>query len=1094
MDPASPPAATGPDLPGSADHGAPAGATSVGASCVRCGAANAAGARFCSQCGVPLTGAPGAGAPSGAERKQVTVLFSDLTGYTTLSERLDPEETREIMGRIFARAADVVGRYGGRIEKFIGDAIMAIFGVPQAHEDDPVRAVRAALELHEAVEVLRPEVERRTGAPIALHSGINTGLVVTGELRFDRGTAGPLGDTINVAARLMALAGSGEIWIGPETRHLVAGVFDLEELGLREIRGKAEPVAVARVRGPSSRLAAPARFRGAFVGRQEELGILIAAVEQVRDGRPAVIGIRGDAGTGKTRLVQELRAHVGDDVQWLEARAYAYAENIPYFPLIDLLNRYWSIDEADRPSAVREKLVAGVAALGAEADRLLPVVGHLYGVSLGDAPPIDREAFPGMLLDAIRRFLDAVARAGPAVACFQDLHWADASTAALLRELSGSLTAPVLLLANYRPGYTPPPGTRVIDLGELSPRQTRQLLASLLDGEPPEALVRFIEARAEGNPFYVEEVVNALVETRTLARRDGAWALERPLEEAGVPPTIRGVIAARIDRLDERRRRVLRDAAVVGRQFLYAVVAQVTRESGDLAPSLAALETADLIRMRNRDPELEYAFKHALTQEVAYDGLLRAERQALHERTARAMERLLGDRIPEFVETLAHHYLRAGVVDRAVHYLVEAGRKCMARYAIEDADAHYRRAYALLTGRPLTPADDRALVELLNGWSLVFYYTGKCREWRGLLEAHHAAAERLGEPALLGHYEGWWGMLLFFCNDYTASLAHLERAVRLAREAGSERVLAYAEAWLAWTLAFMARPAEAIAVGEHAVALGRRFADDPYLVFKPLGAIAFAAAADGDLERARAAVEELLAIGARTSNSRAVMLGHFSMTLVHIIALEPERAVESAQRARAVAQDATYRALSSMYHALSLVFGRRWDAAVAVVAETMAVIEPLGLDQAVYWLRYVDAVAALGRGAPARGMATLESLRRTAPSPWAEVNIHQTLATIYGWIARREIRADPLVLIRNPGFVLRHVLPARRLARQYLAQLADDPSHGYGGYRGLALLELARLHAHAGEREAASRRAAEAVALLERQGALQAAAQARALL
>ena len=495
------------------------------------------------------------------------------------------------------------------------------------------------------------------------------------------------------------------------------------------------------------------------MGRQEELGALLAAVERVRDAHPAAIAICAEAGAGKTRLVQELRSRLGTDVTWLEGRAYPYTENIAYFPLIDLLNRSWGIDEADRPVAVRDKVVAGVTGLGETHGDLLPAIEHLYDMPRAGAAPIDREAFPGMLLDAVRRLLAAVARRRPTVVCLQDLHWADASTVGLVRDLTGRLPAPILLLTNYRPGYVPPPGTRVLDLRELSPRQTRQLVHSLLDGDPPEALLRFIEERADGNPFYVEEVVNALVETGALARRDGQWTLAQPLARAAVPPTIRGVIAARIDRLDERRRRVLRDAAVVGRQFLYAVVAEITDEGDELAPSLAALETADLIRTRNRDPDLEYVFKHALTQEVAYDGLLRSERQARHERTARAMERLLGDRIPEFVETLAHHYFRAGVTDRAVHYLVEAGDKCMARYAIDDADAHYRRAYALLAESGAGAAGERALVDLLVRWSLIFYYTGNCREWSGLLEAHQAVAEagnhRLddtGDPGLKARF------------------------------------------------------------------------------------------------------------------------------------------------------------------------------------------------------------------------------------------------------------------------------------------------------------------------------------------------------
>jgi class 3 adenylate cyclase len=444
-------------------------------------------------------------------------LFSDLSGYTALSEKLDPEETREIMGRIFGRAAEIVGRYGGQTEKFIGDAIMAIFGVPAAHEDDPVRAVRAALELHEAVEALSPEVEKRSGARIVLHSGINTGLVVTGELKFDRGTAGPLGDTINLAARLMGLAAEGEILVGPATRRLVARAFAVEDLGQRDVKGKAESVAVARVVGAVSRAATAAHFRGAFVGRQEELGVLLGAAEQVRDGKAAVIAIRGEAGTGKTRLVEEFRARVGNDVQWLEGRAYPYAENIPYFPVIDLLSRSWGIDENDKPAAVRQKVEAGVSALVESPRDVLPIIARLYDIELADGPVIDREAFQGRLLDTLRRLLSGLASRAPTVICLQDLHWADASTVKLIHELTGDLRIPAVLVGNYRPGYDPGPGARVLELRELSSRQTRELLQSILDAEPPEELTHFIEERSDGNPFFVEEVVNSLVETHEMA-------------------------------------------------------------------------------------------------------------------------------------------------------------------------------------------------------------------------------------------------------------------------------------------------------------------------------------------------------------------------------------------------------------------------------------------------------------------------------------------------------------------------------------------------------------------------------------------------
>ncbi|MDH5540363.1 MAG: AAA family ATPase, partial [Rhizobacter sp.] len=705
--------------------------------CRACGAENTTSARFCSQCAHPLAAAPaGASAPAGAERKQVSVLFCDLTGFTAISERLDPEETRQIMARIFGLAAEIVGRYDGRIEKFIGDAIMALFGVPQAHEDDPVRAVRAALKLHEAVARLAPELAARTGAAVAMHSGVNTGVVVTGELHFDHGTAGPLGDTINLAARLMNAAPSGQIWIGPQTRRLVGHLFELEDLGAQTFKGKAQPVEAARVLRARSSAEPASRHRGSFVGRQAELGALLGAVEKVRDGTPQVYALRGDAGTGKTRLVAELRERVGNDVRWLEGRAYPYAQDTPYAPLIDLFSRMLGIEETDPPAAVRAALGQCVSELLGEAPEALPLLLHLFHLEQEGGLVIEREAFREQLEAALRRMIGALARRAPTVICVQDLHWADPSTTALLQRLAADLLEPVLMLLNYRPGAAVVPGVTELTLGELSPRQTGELLHSLLQGEPPAELARFVVERCDGNPFFIEEIVNALVETEVLRRTDRGWQLARSPGEAGLPSTIRGVLAARIDRLDEARRRVLRQAAVVGREFLFSIVERVTDADMDLPGSLVQLESADLIRTRRLDPELEYIFKHALTQDVAYEGLLKTERQMLHARTAQAIETVLAARIPEFVETLALHWLRAGVADKAVHYLTGAGLKCVERFALPEATRHFRQAYKLLAQTQRTPEQRHALAELLCAWSQVHYYEGTIDEWRSLLEKH----------------------------------------------------------------------------------------------------------------------------------------------------------------------------------------------------------------------------------------------------------------------------------------------------------------------------------------------------------------------
>ena len=432
--------------------------------CLTCGAENPVGARVCVSCARSIAGEPNV---QGAERKQVSILFSDLTGFTELSERLDPEETRQILASVFGAAAEIVAKYEGRIEKFVGDAIMAIFGVPAVHEDDPVRALRAAIELHDAVARLSPGVQARTGVAIALHSAVNTGVVVTGEQQFGSGTAGPLGDTINLAARLMGAAPSGEIWVGPQTRLLAELAFEFDDLGELSFKGKAQPVAVARllhVRAHS--LTATSHFRASFVGREMELGALLSAAENLRDGAAQALGVRGDAGTGKTRLMGELRARVGTDIQWLEARAYPYAQNIPYAPLIDLLSRIWGIAERDQPTTVRTKLVSGLAPVGHCADEILPLLLHLYQLEQASGVVMERESFPGRLLAAMRSLLAALASRTPTIVCLQDLHWIDQSTDALVRALVSEPPAAVFLLANFRPGYAPPPGMKVLELGE----------------------------------------------------------------------------------------------------------------------------------------------------------------------------------------------------------------------------------------------------------------------------------------------------------------------------------------------------------------------------------------------------------------------------------------------------------------------------------------------------------------------------------------------------------------------------------------------------------------------------------------------------
>ncbi len=400
----------------------------------------------------------------------MTVLFSDASGYTQMAESVDAEVVRELMKLVYDKAGEIVSRYGGRIDKLMGDAVLAVFGDPVVHEDDAVRAVRAALELHGAVNDLRSTFEARTGHSFEMHSGVNSGVVITSDLQGDR-ASGPLGDMVNVAARLQSLASAGEIYIGPETRSLVGSRFVLTDLGDRELKGRREPVRVTRVDGLRAAKTRPSRRSGSFVGRQEELGVLLGAVDRLRDGETSLITVCAEAGSGKTRLLEEVQSRLGEDVQWYEGRAYPYTADIPYAPLVDLFNNAASIDENDDAAEVRAKLAAMITTLLPGDDLALAAIGQLYGTTPADGA-VDLEAFQSVLRGAVARLLDAVARRAPTVVCLQDLHWVDPSTATLVRELAGTLTEPVVTICNFRPGFElGAPGERSLYLSELSARR-----------------------------------------------------------------------------------------------------------------------------------------------------------------------------------------------------------------------------------------------------------------------------------------------------------------------------------------------------------------------------------------------------------------------------------------------------------------------------------------------------------------------------------------------------------------------------------------------------------------------------------------------
>ena len=1033
--------------------------------CSNCGAENAAGARFCNQCGNTL-----AVAGAAAERRQITVLFSDLSGFTAISERLDPEDVQAITNRIFAAATEIVEKYGGRIDKFQGDAVMAVFGDPVAHEDDAERAVRAVIDLHDAVDQISPEVEPKIGRPITMHSGINSGLVVTGGVEFDNA----VGDAINVAARLESLSQPGEILLGPETASLVAGIFDTDDHGSHELKGKSGPVPVTRVLGLAATRLEPSRRQAEFVGRHEELGILLSAVERMRDGESSVVTVQAEAGAGKTRLFAEFQKRLPEEVQWLEGRAYAYGENIPYASLIDLLGRAVGIHEDDAGEAVEEKLRLAVADLVDDVDTVYAPLARLFGLAIPEGIALDRETFQARLLDSVLEMTDALAARAPTVLTFQDLHWADASTIELIRELIGRMQTPVVVVANYRPQFSlDVPDARQLQLGELSARQTGELLASLLDGEaPPTEFIDFIVERTDGNPFFVEEIVNSLVETETLQRNDHGWEVKSDLSQIELPTSIRGVIAARIDRLDDRRRRVLREASVVGREFLYDIVRQVSTETDDLMPSLNALEAADLIREKAIDPDLEYLFKHALTQDVAYDGLLKSEREELHARAAAAIETQFRGRAEEVTETLAYHWLLSGITDKAVPSLMAAGRKAMERFALKESQAHYRQAYELLEKEPHSELRDRQIVELLLEWAFLAYYQARLYDLKELLMEHQEAVDRVGSPEEEGMWMAWIGHARMTGDgEYRKALATLDRALDMGRQAKNPRVIGYAQSWRVYAFWWLGRNREAIEAGTEAYQI--ELPDDPYVWFKSKCGVALALMTSGEFVKARSIGDELIAFGERTGSARAKSMGHLVLLNLNGYSLDLAEVVAHYEAIRASGDDPIYEHAGGggQYLGSLIAAGKTKEAREVHDEQLGRYATDLHVRLMVEFLHLSRGLIEILEGHLTEGFATIEQVIHGAEI--SGEGLYEKLAKILLAMSYANVvMADSGLgdLLRNPVFVARYGLRAKKEA---FARLDDLLAHlgewDAAGYRFSIELTYARLLAHQGDSESAVR-------------------------
>jgi class 3 adenylate cyclase/tetratricopeptide (TPR) repeat protein len=733
------------------------------------------------------------------ERKQVTVLFADLKGSMELLADRDPEEARQLLDPVLERMMEAVHRYEGTVNQVMGDGIMALFGAPLAHEDHAVRACYAALAMQEALHHYADEVRRTQGLLVQMRVGLNSGEVVVraigSDLHMDYSA---VGQTTHLAARMEQLAAPGSVLLTAATLRLVEGFVRVQALGPVPVKGLAEPVEVFELVGVTAlrqRLqAAVAHGLSPFVGRQPEVAALQQALARAGAGQGQVVALIGEPGVGKSRLVYEfLQSHHTQGWLRLESSSVSYGKATAYLPVCDLLKAYCRIEDRDDLRTVRAKVTGQLLTLDDALQDTVPAVLALFEALPPDSSflsldPLQRRC---RTLEALKRMLLRESQVQPLLLVFEDLHWIDSETQAVLDSLVESLpTARVLLLVNYRPEYQHSWSSKTsytqIRLDPLPEASAESLLQALLGPDPGLLpLSQLLIGRTQGNPFFLEESVRTLVETGVLVGERGAYHLAQLRDTMHVPPTVQAMLAARIDRLPPEDKRLLQTAAVIGTEVPGPLL-QAIADMPDAAlyRSLAQLQAAELLYETSLFPERASTFKHALTHEVAYGSLLHERRRVLHARIVVALEALAGDRVDDQVERLAQHALRGEVWDKAVTYCQQAGARAYDRVAYPEAVAYFDHALQALAHLP-EDANTRALaIELRLALDRPLDALGAYGRCLALLGEAEALARALTERVWLGRVLARMANVLRETGDLDGAMAAGQQALALASELG----------------------------------------------------------------------------------------------------------------------------------------------------------------------------------------------------------------------------------------------------------------------------------------------------------------------
>jgi class 3 adenylate cyclase/tetratricopeptide (TPR) repeat protein len=734
------------------------------------------------------------------ERKQVTVMFCDMAGFTSLSEKLDPEKAYAIIDQVYEILIHKVHDYEGTVNDMTGDGIMALFGAPIALEDAPQRAIRSSLVIHREMARFSDRIKKEVAdvPPLKMRVGLHTGPVVVGTVGNDlRVEFKAVGDTVNLASRMEGLAEPGSTYVTDATFKLTEGLFRFEFLGKKEVKGRKEWIKAYRAIAPST---SRTRFdvsteRGLtpLVGRERELELLLDGFERSKAGRGQAISIIADAGVGKSRLLYEFRKAVAsEDVTFIEGKCLSYSRGAVYHPVIDIIKANFDIRDDDKDIQIREKIKNGLEILKTDQSSAFPCFLDLLSIRDNgiDGISLSPEERKDRILEAFKQVVLKGSEIRPLIMAYENLHWIDKSSEELLKKLLDAISGSrVLLIFTYRPEFVHTWGGRSyhsqVNLNRLSTRQTLMMVSHLLGTDRFDRKIeQLVLEKTEGVPFFVEELINSLKDQKIIEKKDNKYHLTKDIQQAIIPSTIHDVIMARVDSLIEGAKRLLQTGAVAGREFSHLLIKKVTEFSKDeLLAHLSVLKDAELLFERGIYPQSDYIFKHALTQEVAYNSLLQKRRKELHEKIGKTLEKIHTDRLDELCEVLAYHFLQGEDCQRTYKYCQRAGLKAYSHSAYEQAQRYFEEALTAIKKLPRQKSRIEQEIDLRFNMRSPLVALGRHEEWGEWIQGAEPLAREIDDDARLSNVLNYLSSLYWINGQNRKAIEMGERALNFAERA-----------------------------------------------------------------------------------------------------------------------------------------------------------------------------------------------------------------------------------------------------------------------------------------------------------------------